>query len=62
MKRQIKFLKENYLLTIGFSLMFLSSVTAVIDMAMRKKGPFPIFDNYMAFCDYASPSYPCGKA
>ena len=38
MKRQIKFLKENYLLAIGFSLMFLSSVTAVIDMAIGKKG------------------------
>lgn len=38
MKKQIKFLKENYLLTIGFSLMFLSSLTAVIDMAMGKKG------------------------
>lgn len=38
MKRQIKFLKENYLLAIGFSLMFLSSVTAVIDMAMWNRG------------------------
>lgn len=38
MKRQIKFLKENYLLAIGFLLMFLSSLTAVIDMAMGKKG------------------------
>jgi len=38
MKRQIKFLKENYLLAIGFSFMFLSSLTAVIDMAMGKKG------------------------
>lgn len=37
MKRQIKFLKENYLLAIGFSLMFLSSLTGVIDMAMEKK-------------------------
>lgn len=40
MKRQIKFLKENYLLAIGFSFMFLSSLTAVIDMAMGKKGLF----------------------
>ena len=40
MKRQIKFLKENYLLAIGFFLMFLSSVTAVIDIAMEKKGLF----------------------
>ena len=38
MKKQIKFLKENYLLAIGFSLMFLSSVTAVIDMAMENRG------------------------
>ena len=40
MKRQIKFLKENYLLAIGFSLMFLSSLTGVIDMAMEKKDLF----------------------
>lgn len=40
MKRQIKFFKKNYLLAIGFFLMFLSSVTAVIDMAMEKKDLF----------------------
>ena len=40
MKRQIRFLKKNYLLSIGFFLMFLSSVTDVIDMAMEKKGLF----------------------
>lgn len=40
MKKQIKFLKENYLLAIGFLLMFLSSLTAVIDMAMEKEGLF----------------------
>ena len=40
MKRQIKFLKENYLLAIGFLLMFLSSLTAVIDMALGKMGLF----------------------
>lgn len=40
MKRQIKFLKENYLLAIGFSLMFLSSLTGVIDMAVEKKDLF----------------------
>lgn len=40
MKRQIKFLKENYLLAIGFSFMFLSSLTAVIDMAMGKMDLF----------------------
>ena len=40
MKRQIKFLKENYLLAIGFSLMFLSSLTGVIDMALENRGLF----------------------
>lgn len=40
MKKQIKFLKENYLLAIGFLLMFLSSLTGVIDMAMEKEGLF----------------------
>lgn len=38
MKKQIKFLKENYLLAIGISFMFLSSLTAVIDMAMGNRG------------------------
>lgn len=40
MKKQIKFLKENYLLTIGFLIMFLSSLTAVIDMALGSRGLF----------------------
>lgn len=40
MKRQIKFLKENYLLAIGFLLMFMTSLTGIIDMALGSRGLF----------------------